>query len=111
MGFSTLKYEADSGDIHPIRVDSDYVAAIGAQPAGSVSSDLNARTRKGNREFGLRARGWRYYRQLGSGDDTFRRYASVPKMTPAAWNATPAATVSIDGTEWTFLNRYPEDVD
>lgn len=111
MGFRTLKYEADNGDIHPIRVASSYVTAIGAEPSGAISNDLNARTRKGNREFGLRARGHRFYREVGSGDDTFRRYAFVPKMTEAAWSATPSGTVTFAGETWTFLSRVPEDVD
>lgn len=111
MAFETLKYEANSGDIHPIRVNSAYVTAIGAEPAGAISNDLNARTRKGSREFGLRARGHRFYRVVGTGQDTFRRYAFVPKLTEATWSATPSSSVTFAGHSWTFLGRVEEDVD
>lgn len=58
--FTISKYEADSGEIHPIRVQPETITAtVGAAnsaPTGSVSNSLFARVGGGNRAYGIRAR-------------------------------------------------------
>lgn len=111
MAFKTMKYESDDGTIHPIRIAKKFESHVGSQPTGNFSSDLNARTRKGVRQYGLRARGWRYYREITAGDDTFRRYLSVPKLTESAWESNSRPDITIGGNTWKFLARYAEDAD
>ncbi len=55
------KYEADNGDIHPIRVQPETLTAqfgstANAAPAGAVNSGFNAKVSKNRRGYGLKAR-------------------------------------------------------
>lgn len=109
--FTTVKYQSNAGDIHPLRVRSTFVSAIGSQPSGSIDSDINARTRKNSRQYGLRVRGWRLYRIIGSGANQFRRYTFLPKLTQSEYNEAFPETISISGVDWKPLARVPEDVD
>lgn len=55
--FSISKYESDSGDIHPIRVQPETITAFGnVAPAGAVSSDISAVVSLTRRQRGLRPR-------------------------------------------------------
>jgi len=112
MPFTTTKYESDDGIIHPIRINSTRVAAAGTAPAGAVTSNAYAKISKSNREFGIRPRGVRLVRTLGTGDLAFKKYSFLPVLTSTAWDANtfdPGATVTIDETAWTVAARVPED--
>lgn len=55
--FQVSKYEADSGDIHPIRVQPETIAALSnAAPAGAVNSSISAVVSLTRRQRGLRPR-------------------------------------------------------
>lgn len=55
--FSVTKYEADSDEIHPIRVQPETVAAFAnAAPAGEVTSSISAVVSLTRRQKGLRPR-------------------------------------------------------
>lgn len=58
--FTISKYEADSGDIHPIRVQPETIAAnlgtANSAPTAAVDNELFARVGGGNRAYGVRAR-------------------------------------------------------
>lgn len=59
--FSRSKYEADDGEIHPIRVQPETIdASVGGNdntaPAGAVTIGLSARVSQSARAFGLRPR-------------------------------------------------------
>lgn len=55
--FTVSKYESDGGDIHPIRVQPETIAAFAnAAPAGAVSSDISAVVSLTRRQRGLRPR-------------------------------------------------------
>lgn len=59
--FVRSRYEADSGEIHPIRVQPETVAAsidgnANAAPAGAVTVGLSAQVSQSRRAFGLTAR-------------------------------------------------------
>lgn len=108
----TTKYEADNGDIHGIILSPDFSAQAGTPPTGDVSSPIKAKVSKSNREFGIRPRGCRLSRIIGTAPDTFKKYAFLPVLTPAAF-ATAAfaigATITIDGTDWTIAAKVGED--
>lgn len=58
--FTDTFYEADNGDIHPIRVQPETLLAVlgaaNSAPAGPLTVPLSARARKPRRAFGLGAR-------------------------------------------------------
>lgn len=112
MAFTTTKYESDTGTIHPIRIDSERVAASGAAPAGAITSNAFAKISKTNREFGIRPRGVRLSRTLGTAPLTFKKYTFVPVLSATAWVGAafnPGAEVTIDEVAWTVVARVPED--
>ena len=106
------KYEAESGDIHLLRLDAARGAVAGAQPADAVSSNIRAQVSKGNTEYGLRPRGVRLARTIGVAPDTAVKYAFLPVLTVAAY-ATAAfalgATISYGGNDWEVVAKVPED--
>lgn len=106
------KYEADNGTIHPIRLSSTAAAQAGTEPGGAVSSNIPAKVSKGNREFGLRPRGVRLYRSVGTAPNLFNKYKFLPLRSIAdATDAdyAPEAVVAIDGVSWKVAARVPED--
>lgn len=112
MAFTNGKYEADSGLIHPIRMDSLRYAAAGTPPNGESSSSIKAEIGKSNREFGLRPRGVTLGRTLGTAPDTFVRYSFLPVLRAADFvDATFAAgaTITIDSVVWTIISKQNED--
>jgi hypothetical protein len=60
--FSLSKYAADSGTIHPVRIQPETLAALvgataNAAPSGAVTaSAITARVTGGNRAYGVKAR-------------------------------------------------------
>lgn len=105
-------YEADSGEIHLIRLTPEYAAAAGSPPAGPATSDIIAKVSKGNKEFGIRPRQVRLSRTVGTGADAFRRYASLAVLTPTAFNSATfakGATVTIDGIDYNVIAKMGED--
>lgn len=112
MAFTTTKYESDDGIIHPIRIDSERVAAAGTAPTGAISSNAYAKISKTNREFGIRPRGVRLVRTLGTAPLTFKRYSFIPVLTSTAFDTDaydPGATLTVDGVQWTIAGRVQED--
>lgn len=90
--FVRSRYESDAGNIHPIRVQPETIAAnIGganAAPAGTVDVAISARVSGGNRQLGLTARKVRLAFTGGSptdyADDSI---VTIPVLTPAIFNA------------------------
>lgn len=112
MAFTTTKYESDQGTIHPIRLDSERVAAAGAAPAAAQDSDIKVKISKGNREFGIRPRGVRLVRTVGTAPDTFKKYTFLPVLTPTAYDGagfSVGTEITIDAVVWTVAARQVED--
>lgn len=112
MAFTTTKYESDDGVIHPIRLSSDRVASAGTAPTEPVSSNAYAKISKSNREFGIRPRGVRLVRTLGTAPNTFKKYSFLPVLTAETWDGAefdPGATITINTVAWTVAARVPED--
>lgn len=106
------KYESDDGDIKPIRLAADTIAAAGAPPAGVVTDSDSAKVSKSNRQYGVRPRGVTLFRTLGTAPLTFQRYKFLPVLTPTAWASSafaPSSTITVGATAWTVLARVPEN--
>lgn len=105
------KYEANGGSIHKIRLTSKTVTIAGAAPSGDVDSDIPAKVSKSNGEFGIRPRGLRLTRVVGTGATAFRQYAFVPVLTQTVWNGFEVnGTVTYDGNSWTIATKVNEDL-
>lgn len=85
--FTLSRYEADNGDIHPIRVQPETLTAnIGGAntpPAGAVDVGLFATARKNRRAYGIGARVARV-RFTGAPPDGYadNQTLTVPILTP-----------------------------
>ena len=112
VALTNTKYEGDSGRIHAIALTPAYAAVAGAPPAGDVDDNLKPKISKNSREFGLRPRGVSCSRTVGTGDDTAKKYTFVPVLGATTFLTAAyalGATLNIDGTTWTIINRFPED--
>lgn len=112
MAYTKTKYEAENGDIHPLRLTASYAAAAGTVPGGAVTNPIPAKVSKGNREFGLRPRGVRLSRTIGTGATAFTKTGFLPLRSKAdATSETYAenSDITVDGITWTIVSRVPED--
>lgn len=106
------KYEADSGQIHLLTMDADRLAQAGAPPEGASNSSIRAKISKSNREYGIRPRGVRLGRTVGTAPDTFVKYAFLPVLTPTAFNGTGftlGGSITIGTIVWEIIARVTED--
>lgn len=106
------KYESDLGTIHRILLTPDFAAAAGAAPAGDITSNIRPKVSKSNGEFGLRPRGVRVSRTLGTDPDTFKKYAFLPVLSATVFAGTTfnsGAEVTIGGITYTVVSRVSED--
>lgn len=109
---AVVKYESNSGQIYQLSLNPDRAAAAGTEPTGGVTSDIKAKVSKSNREFGIRPRGVRLSRVVGTAPDTFRKYSFLPVLTPVAFATADfqlGATITIGGVVWTVVVRIGED--
>lgn len=105
------KYEANGGSIHKIRLTAKTVTIAGAAPTGEVDSDIPAKVSKSNGEFGIRPRGIRITRTVGTGAAAFRQYAFVPVLTASVWDGFSVNdSVTYDGSAWTIATKVNEDL-
>lgn len=96
MAIIRTKYEADSGNIYKIRLDSAKAAITGnGAPAGAIS-DLNVEVQVSfagrKRKYGIHPRGV-YFSRVGTGADlnkVFRVF--IPALTPGAFDTLKALT-------------------
>ena len=106
------KYQADGGDIHPIRLSQASLDAAGAPPGGAVDNQIIAKVSKGNREFGLRPRGVNLTREVGSAPNIIIRRKFLPVLTETAYDSATfavGAVVAVGGTDWEVATKEPED--
>lgn len=109
---TVVKYEANDGTIHSLLLDPDRASEAGTPPAGNVNSKIKAQMSKTNKEFGLRPRGVRLARVIGTAPDTFKKYTFLPVLTPTEWSSATfqnGATITIDETNWEVVAAIAED--
>ncbi|MDX1371261.1 MAG: hypothetical protein R3321_02260, partial [Nitrososphaeraceae archaeon] len=95
-----------------IRLTPAVVAAIGAPPTAAVNRTITAKVSRSVREYGLRPRTIVLARVIGSGDDTFKKYAYLPILTPTSFVAAAYAvnaSLEYDGLTWTIVGKQGED--
>lgn len=106
------KYEGDSGRIYALKLTAAYAAAAGTAPTGAVNDELNPKISKSVREYGLKPRGVRLSRTIGTAPDTFKKYTFLPVLAATVF-VSPAfakgATVDIGGVSWVITTKVGED--
>ena len=113
MPFANSTYEADNGEIHPIRLAPETLAAAGGVPAGAISSSIRVKISKARNEFGVSPRCVRASRVRGTAPDQFLDYVTVPVLTLGIWASAAfqiGATINVDGEDYTIISRINEDV-
>lgn len=106
------KYQADSGLIHQLTMDADRIAVAGTPPTGAVDTNIKATVSKTNRSHGIRPRGVRLGREIGTAPDTAVKYAFLPVLTATAFASAAfqlTATITYGGNTWEVVGRLPED--
>lgn len=113
MAFEVVKYEAESGTIHPLRLDDARASVAGPAPAADIDSGAaTVKISKSRGQFGIRPRGVRLVRTVGTAPNQFKKYTFLPCLTPARYNALTRGTdVTIGGTSWEVSKQVPEDAD
>lgn len=101
--FTSSRYAAEAGTIHPIRVQPETLAAtIGGTandpPAGAANSKISARVSNGNRQFGLKPRrvSFKFTGALPTGYKA-DQVLTIPALTKAFWD------LAIKDAEGTYL--------
>ena len=113
--FELTRYEADSGLIHPIKVQEETLTAnfggANTPPAGETDTDISAKVSKGNREYGLRPRliTVRFSAAPPTGYKAEQLYR-IPILTPARWAAVNKGTTGTYlGTAAVVVSKSGED--
>lgn len=110
--FVSTKYEADDGEIHPIRLSPDTAAVSGnPPPSGVVTNRISASTSKSRRGYGLHARRVNIKKTVSAANGTATIFSQVPLLTPGA-GTSPAfaagATVTYLSQVWTVSTPQDE---
>lgn len=114
--FSRSKYQADNGDIHPVRVQPETIAAVfapggaNAAPAAAVDNVTYARVGGGRRRYGIKCRSVRIqFQDPAPADYAPGSTISLPVLTQAVYNAiTPGGTVNYLGATADIVGKSPE---
>lgn len=106
------KYEDEFAQIHAFKLTATYAAVAGTPPTGAVNNSILPKISKSNREYGLRPRGVRLSRTVGTAPNTFKKYTFLPILTVAGSveaGFAIGAEITIDGVAWTVTGKVPED--
>lgn len=110
----TKKYEADNGDIHPIRLSTGVAGITGnTEPSGSTTSDISAEVSKSGRTLGLHARYVTAYKTVGTAPDTFHRFQKFTILQKSVFDGNTfkkGATFTYGGDTWTVSGKENETV-
>ncbi len=104
-------YTANDGDRKSVRLSAERATA-GGFSEGATDDDDSAKVSKTNREIGMRPRGVRLSRNLGSTDEPNMRYAFLPVATESALagaSYNKGASISIGSNSWTVTGRVGEN--
>lgn len=107
-----VKYEGDDGTVYNLKLTPDFAVAAGTEPVGGVSTKIKPKVSKSNREHGIRPRGVRLVRTVGTAPNTFKKYAFLPVLTAVEWNSgayAPGAAINVGTTAYTVSSQLAED--
>lgn len=116
-GLSTVRYEADSAELHNARVgQTTLLLAVGGtlqqQPQGAATRDEWVRANKNANEWGLEMRevGYCYDEVNVPADKTAGRTYKLNVLTTAAFNSiTIGSTVQVDGVDVLVVSKKREE--
>lgn len=111
--FLSAKYEAENGDIHPIRIQPETVFDENLEPTGGVTKQTFARVTGSRRRYGLKARILTLSRDIGDatnyGGGTL--YARIPVLKKASVAALlTGSTITYQEVAWTIVGVTPESI-
>lgn len=114
--FTRTRYQANNGDIHPVRVQPETLLAnfapggVNAAPAGTVDNDTYARVSGGRRRYGIKCRSVRISFQDPAPDGYEPGgIITLPILTLAVYNAiTSTGTVTYLGATADVIGKSPE---
>lgn len=107
-------YEADNGEIHPVKIHPDVLAAqIDAQPNAATRPEY-AQVSGSRKSYGLHVRGWNCYRQIQAGaNDILIRRRFIPCLIQNDWkdpSRQPGAQLNLGTNTWTIGTYEPEKI-
>jgi hypothetical protein len=112
MGYTVLsKYETNLTEVRPIKLSPAHLAVAGTPPSGAVDNPEGVKVTRNKRAIGLRPRGVRLARQVGTVPNQGNRYAFLPVLTNSAWSQPEfavGATITIGGNQWTVIESVQE---
>lgn len=107
-----VKYESNDSTVYSLQLTPDFATAAGTEPTGGVSSDVKPKISKSNKEHGIRPRGVRLVRTVGTAPDECKKYTFLPVLTQVEWLSgayAPGAAINIGTTAWEVSSRIQED--
>ena len=113
MPLTNTTYEADNGEIHPLRLAFDTLSAAGGVPSGAVTSSIRPKISKARSEYGMSPRCVVATRLRGTAPDLFTERIRIPILTLELWASAAfqiGATLSYQGNTYTIVSRINEDV-
>lgn len=116
--FVRSRYTDDDGEIHPIRVQPETLAATlggtaNAAPTGATTADNAAKVTKGRREYGLGARFVTVAWNPGAAPEDYdeRTLVKIPVLNPTVFNgANIGAAVVYNGGTGVIVSKTGESV-
>lgn len=110
--FETYLYTADSTATHPIRLST---AAATAQTSvatqGTATNGISAIAGGSRKRLGLRARGVRLTRKVGTAPNQGTRSTFLPILKPADFTAlSKGSEITIGSLTYTVSSKVPESV-
>lgn len=116
--FEITKYQRNNGDVHPVQVQPETLAAtIGgtanAAPAGDLDNDISAKVGKGKREIGLGTRTVSFVWNQGAEPNGYaeRGDLTIPVLQQSVWAAVNRGdAVSYNGGTGTVTGKTEESV-
>lgn len=107
-----LKYEDETGRIHPMRVRQQVADALTTPaPVAEINDRLRVKVSRSNKEFGIRPRGLRLSLTVGNPPNTFVKYAFIPVLGLGDLGDPGNAVgqpVIYNGTQWRISSHVAE---
>jgi hypothetical protein len=110
--FVVAAYEADNGEIHPIRISPETLAAQPTQPTGTptITNRLRVKVSRSGKEYGVKPRGLNLARRLGTSPNFFNKYKFLPILLPQDYEGVvDDATITVNGVVWAITSGEGEN--
>ena len=111
---TTTKYQDNDDNVRRIVLSADYAAQAGTPPTGAIDVSGTVKVSKSTRAYGIKPRGVRLSRIIGTSPNQFKKYAFLPVLTQTAFDSSTydvGATITIGSVAWTVAKKIGEDTD